>query len=137
MIDAKEDKEEGLKQGRLLDLFQRGTHAASILQVGTHVRGIFLRPIVTKKNERALYNSIQKQGTAVYSSHNNQQSQYQQGHKTFHRRHLIWSQYFSGLHLPTMALYNFCDQSQKMSPPPPPDPDPPSGAKIISIPDYK
>ena len=45
----------------------------------------------------------------------------------------IWSRYFSGLHFPTMALYVFCDQSQKMPPPPPPDPDPPSGAKIISI----
>ena len=37
--------------------------------------------------------------------------------------------YFSGLQFPTMALYFFCDRSQKMTPPPPP-----SGAKIISIP---
>ena len=43
-------------------------------------------------------------------------------HTTFHRRHLIWSRYFSGLQVPTMP------------PPPPLDPDPPSGAKIISIP---
>ena len=28
-------------------------HAASLLQVGTHVQGIFLQPIVTKNNERA------------------------------------------------------------------------------------
>ena len=28
-------------------------HAASLLQVGSHVQAIFLRPFVTKRNERA------------------------------------------------------------------------------------
>ena len=41
---------------------------------------------------------------------------------TFHHRHLIWSRYFSSLHFPTMALYVFCDQSQKMTRPPGPGP---------------
>ena len=50
--------------------------------------------------------------------------------ETFYWRHPFWSQSFRGLHFPTMALYIFCDQLQKM-PPPPPDLDPPSGAKTI------
>ena len=48
---------------------------------------------------------------------------------TFYRRHLIWSQYFWRLHFPTMALYVFCDQSQKITPP---RPGPPQLAPTIT-----
>ena len=61
----------------------------------------------------AYRNSVQLPVVTITSSHSTQ------GHTTFHHRHLIWSRYFSGLHFPTLALYVFCDQSQKMPPPPP------------------
>ena len=41
-----------------------------------------------------------------------------QAHKTFYHRHLLWSQYFPGFHFPTVALYVYCDHSQKVTPPP-------------------
>ena len=96
-------------------------HASSVLQVGSHVQGIFLRPIVAKKNKRAYHDSLHSQCTNA-SSHNKFAVQvdtitvnlpYRQAQETFYQRHLIWSQYFWGLHFPTMALWFFVTSLKK------------------------
>jgi hypothetical protein len=53
-------------------------------------------------------------------------SQTQEGHST--EDNLFGHKIFSGPHFLTMALYVFCDQSQKLTaPPPPPRTRPPPG----------
>ena len=44
--------------------------------------------------------------------------QYRQAQEIFYWRHLVWSQYVWGWQFPTMALWFFCDQSQKSPPSP-------------------
>ena len=86
-------------------------HAASDLQAGSHMQGIFLRPNVAKRNKRACNNRIHTQCTNA-SSHNTfavqvdtvaVNLQCRQAQETFYRRRLIWSQHFWCLHFPTMA----------------------------------
>ena len=55
-------------------------------------------------------------------------SQTKEGHST--EDNLFGHKIFSGPHFLTMALYVFCDQSQKLTAPPAPDPDPRVAPKL-------
>ena len=110
LIDAKEDTE--LAPSDIsADVSLQSTDAGSVLfltsplQAGSQVQGIFLQPIVAKRNKRACSKKIYTQCTNIGSHHGfavqvdtvTVNLQYRQAQETFCRRRLIWTHYHLGL----------------------------------------